>query len=232
MPRISLTLLLFLGILAARGQGFDIAAHCEAKKELGDSLFLLEFPYGEYVAALGHPKVKEIERHRQTLNNHERDGTEIIKEALKRYFSKNVMHPADFQALCHQISLAEHLLNAGQYMDDPDYLYADSGDKFMSQLTKEVERQARADSLSGFERDYLAARLEENKYTPNMPISDWEKLSINLKQGNYGYIWKRIWGRYRYPFLALVGVGLLILGGIFWGLRKWWQGRKRRRRGM
>ena len=119
----------------------DVKNYCQAHAEQGDSTFIAEFPYKDYLKQRDLFKIASFEKDKKQFIENERNGTIILQKSFDSYLADLVFDTMNLSVLKRQILLGEQHLKANQYFSDPDFLYVSFGDQLISESTKTLENR-------------------------------------------------------------------------------------------
>jgi hypothetical protein len=208
------------------GKSMNLEAHCKAYRQLTDDQFFEQFPYAEYLDTPLNDPLSKLIQDRAVLSLQGRGEVAdfVLFEATDRYLAQAPIDVSNLHGLQAQLSIAEDFLKP--QADSALSLIANSiGDRIFGTAAYRIEEGFANGKVEKDDPAFLAVLevLTRNKYTPNIPASNTEKLLRNAQEGNWAYIWDRFKTRYLKDALLVLSLalnGLLLLRPLLRALRR------------
>lgn len=218
-------------ILPSFSAGHDFIQEAEKLRGLPVEEFLDQYPFQDYIEVCSYDNIRELEYHKRYLNQMGIDGKAFIYRLYEEYVNSAEMDFSDLSCIKKLLFTGELLSKSQYYLhSDSAIVYVAASDLIFSVISDSLEILLDEGKLEkkDFSVRYIVDRLSENKYQVDVPVSNYEKLWMHLKNGNYAYIWRKAMGTYFKEFLislcVVIPIGLLML----WLTCRWWRKRKRR----
>lgn len=194
--------------------GMDMRTYCHDNDHLPWTTFLDEFPYEDYLETTSLLHYATLKRDRDALNEIFREnGDAFLVRLIEEYLKQRPINIHDVTDLEYKIKLAETYQQLPDIVPDCPGVFLDISDELMSKIAKKAEAAILAEEIhkASFSAQLLKHRLASNGYLINLPVSQWEKLTFNIREGNYAYIWDRIQKRIWVEFWVAVSIFLLTI---------------------
>lgn len=163
-------------------------------------VFVQNFPYANYLDEVAFTDFKTLQTDRYFLWKKKGDGDDFLY-----YLGENFIkyYPVELNHLEKKIEIGEAFLNPNKGFNRPvDEIYQIIGYFILSKVAHQIEEAIKKDDFNQHKsrNQKLIKRLEANKVYLSVEESTSSKLFKNLKQGNFIYIFDRIWLRFKAHF--------------------------------
>lgn len=143
--------------------------------------------YGQYVATPGLFDLDSLQRHAHSLDSQNFDTRAHLEKLYSVHFDKSPINTKDLPKLSGEVGLGTDMMNA---------------ENMNVQILADMLLQALSDSVqNGLNSEYLDKKnpelldvidqLRAAQYSVSIPVSDKEKFIMNVKQGNFSYVFTR-----------------------------------------
>lgn len=183
---------------------------CLSLEHLSDSSFYESFPYDKFakVSIIENPKF--LNNQFDIISDMNRNPVKVVNGIFDTYLEKSINDTFLFDILNKNISIGEMYSKSNSFINDTSFVFREFGDKILGAAHQELETFANNNIVhrNSFEYKFLERRLADNKYIIDAPMSNMRKGIMHLKNRNFAYLIKRVWGDY--PFICVL-TGLVIL---------------------
>lgn len=220
--RIGFVYVFFLGTLStAWAINFEQWVH--KYKHLPIETSIQQFPVAQYLDSISLKDIQLLEGHRQYLNQHGMDGDDFMFAIFEKALETNPIRLQETQSVKKWLDLAEVHSYAGHFFPDSVFIYQVISDHLFASVADSLEQYVtkHPEQLKEFSTRYLIQRLLDKQYGIDVPINNWTKLKMYMKEGRWAYIWHKCTSTYRKEFLTAIVMGLLGLMTIGLGWRQW-----------
>lgn len=163
-------------------------------------VFVQNFPYAAYLAEVAFTDFQTLQADRYFLWKKKGDGDVFLYYLGENFFK---YYPVELDHLQKKVEIGEAFLNPQKGFKRPvDEVYQIMGYFILGKVAHRIERAIRNDNFNRnkSQNQKIIKRLEANKVYLSVEESASAKLFKNLKQGNFGYIFNRIWLKYKEHF--------------------------------
>jgi hypothetical protein len=200
--------------LSVWGNYFE--ATLAAQAALSETAFLAEFPYQQLLQQQPAPSLQEYENWERQLIAQDRPVGAFFLALVEQQVATVPLDVNDLPQLQQRFTLGEFLVA------HDERAFQIGSDIIFENLAETLEQGYQQEILDKSNTDYraLVDALKNYEYGVSIPVSDIEKGMHHLKEGNWRYIWSRLW--FDHPFLCVLGiaVGLLLLALIINKIKK------------
>ena len=185
----------------------DIQDYIQQQAEVDDELFIQNFPYADWMTT-----AQDYAQTKQTLENAQRPSKQFFLFLGETMMQEIPVKDAQPQQL-------EQLLALGKFASEhSDKEFEITMDMAFSHLTQILNTGLEAGTLDKNDKNIqtMIVVLKQHQYGVTVPVSDTEKGIHHLKNGNWGYLFNRLW--LDHPLVLILG--LLIGLGIIYKITK------------
>ena len=185
--------------------------------------FLAGFSFTAYLAETELHDVRALESQRRQLEGNGIDGDRFLEAVFHRFLEESALNLDDRETVRYHLYLGELLANSRQYLADSIYIYMVGSDMVFSNLAELIMERLDAGTLDkeDFHIRYVIARLGDNQYHVDIPVGQWRKLWIYIREGRWDYVIFRLTTSYRKELAALILMTMALFGtGVYWWRKK------------
>lgn len=203
-----LLLLLCTGHLMTAQSNFMQQYYAQHRSEPLD-VFIQNFPYADYLAEVAFTDFKTLQADRYFLWKKKGEGDDFLY-----YLGENFIkyYPVGLDHLEKKVEIGEAFLNPNKGFNRPvDEIYQIIGYFILGKVAHRIEDAIRKNNFNQNKsrNQRLIKRLETNKVYLSVEESTSSKLFKNIKQGNFAYIFDRIWLKFKahfQPFAQMLNI--------------------------
>ncbi|GEM_PF-6250818 len=173
------------------GNKFDMKFYLDSTKKESNEKFALQFPYKNYLSKIFLENIGLIESHRKMIKSFGRNDTAFLRNLFRTYWESDSLDVNNFSDMCSKIQLGIFYFRLGDSICEG--LYENRGAFLLSKYSERVEKAILCKELdkNAAETRILLEMLGRNQYLIRVPISNWEKIILNIKLGKWSYIFGR-----------------------------------------
>ncbi len=226
MKRIIMHLIFYSCTVSMSGSDVDLVQLTNQLQELSPGEFTSRFPYVAYLNHIELDDIKQIEVYRTYLNDYGIDGSQFVQHLYRTAMDIDSVDFNHINVLRKYVNLGEVLAHSRKYLPDSILLYEVISDIIFNRICDTLAQGVAngAIDVKNFEFQYIRERLGDNSYFINLPTTKWIKLYINVRDGNWKYIWHKSMTTYLKEFLLFLIFFFVILslfaGWLFRFIRK------------
>ena len=177
--------------------------------------FIQDFPYQNFLAQIPLSEINSVEWFREELFLAGLPSDDWLFELGASWMAMDTIDSNALNKIADRIRLGDHLMNVPTVLGPSAGIYEAVGDMLLEDVADYLEETIQAGDLSKKDPEvkYLVMRLEESGYIIDLPLSSFEKVVINAKEGRWDYIWSRVKARYFPQFITamIMMTSLLVL---------------------
>ncbi len=185
------------------------------KKHTKDSneIFLAQFPYSEYLSTYQIDNFSTIEKHRKQIFKINKNGDDFIYKIFEQYIKSFNFNSDSLIQLTSLIQTGIIYLNTNTVITDSTYIYVDIGDYILQKSVYFIEEEIRNNNLSvsNSQVKFLINKLEQNKFMVKYDMSDYDKIILHFKKGNWSYLWKKFKSRCHDNKYLCAGIAIILI---------------------
>lgn len=162
--------------------------------------FVQNFPYANYLQEVAFTDFKTLQADRYFLWQKKGDG-DLFLYYLGENFSK--LYPVQLDHLEKKVEIGEAFLNPNKgFNRQVDEIYQIIGYFILGKVAHRIETAIKKDNFNRnrSRNQQLIDRLESNKVYLSVEESTTAKLVKNIRQGNFDYIFNRVWLKHKAHF--------------------------------
>ncbi len=206
-------LLTFISINFVSAFAFNFDNYLQKHKNDSNSLFLKQFPYSDYLSAYRIDNLSSLEKHRQQIIVINKSGDDFIRTVFEQYIKSFNFSADSLLKLTALIQTGINYLNINETVIENSYAYVDAGDYILQKSVYFIEKEIKNNKLqvSNPQVKFLINKLETVGFMIKYDLSDGDKIVLNVKEGNWNYLWRKLKNRcYDNKYLC-ISVGIILM---------------------